>query len=303
MSSTAPTSTTNAAAMTEANRLVFDEMAIRMYRSPINRASMATLSNALLDRLSWIGVEWRNHQSINDNESKEPSRKLRLLDYACGTGALILTLAPYVDSAYGIDVSPGMLASLSEQAAARSDIPSGRVKTVIGDLIGVEEGASVGELDGEEWWGFDVVSVGMALHHFDDPGNAVQRLVKRLKPGGVLIATELVVGGGEGHDHGGHDHGHGHGHGHAHGHFMQEFSDVLESVKSSGGKDGEMAQNLQKAVKGHEFPEVEVKKMFEAAGLVDVETDQMKEDFKFEFGEPPRLMTRKAFFAKGRKSA
>ena len=42
----------------------------------------------------------------------------RLLDLGCGTGTILLELAPHVAEAHGVDLSPGMIAIASRKATA-----------------------------------------------------------------------------------------------------------------------------------------------------------------------------------------
>jgi len=60
--------------------------------------------------------------------------------------------------------------------------------------------------------GFDIVVVSMALHHVEDPAKLLSELVRRLKPGGVVVALDWAPSDGGTHGaHGNHDHGHAHG--------------------------------------------------------------------------------------------
>lgn len=59
----------------------------------------------------------------------------------------------------GIDVSENMV-GLYNEAARSSGLESERARAVVGDLLGAEGGGGDG-FGGEEWWGFDVVVVGL----------------------------------------------------------------------------------------------------------------------------------------------
>jgi len=50
---------------------------------------------------------------------------------------------------------------------------------------------------GPQFQDFDVATVGLGFHHFDDPDLAAQRLAARLRPGGVLLILDFLV---HGHD-------------------------------------------------------------------------------------------------------
>lgn len=49
-------------------------------------------------------------------------------------------------------------------------------------------------LKGKEYFDFDLIVISMALHHVEDPQNAIDKLVERLKPGtGVLVVIDWEV--------------------------------------------------------------------------------------------------------------
>lgn len=103
------------------------------------------------------------------------------------------------------------------------------------------------EFSGPEFNGFDMLTVSMALHHFQDPDIALQKLAKRLKNGGVCYIIDLVPQPGSVDDHG---HGHGHDHGHdEHAKHQHEFGDAAHTVKTHG------------------FTKEHMQKLFQGAGL------------------------------------
>ena len=120
-------------------------------------------------------------------------------------------LGPSVSAIRALDLSPNMVARYNELAAL-SEIPSVRnARAVEGDLLTATAtdpaeaaAASSGAVDvnGAEFFDFDVVAVGVGLHHFDDPARAIGRLARRLRAGGVLVVVDFVDeedGGGHGH--------------------------------------------------------------------------------------------------------
>lgn len=107
------------------------------------------------------------------------------------------------------------------------------------------------EYSGPDFYELDVVTISMALHHFEHPGLALQRLAPRLKKGGVCYIIDFVPSSGHDHVHshgqgdgGKHDHDHKHGHGHG-----SEFGDAAHTVKTHG------------------FSKEDMQKLFEGAGL------------------------------------
>jgi len=98
----------------------------------------------------------------------------------------------------------------------------------------------------------DVLTVSMALHHFEHPDRALQQLGARLKKGGVCFIIDLVADSGHGHGHG-HDHSHKHGHGgHEHEH---EFGNAAHTVKSHGFSP----ESMRDLFKGAGFDSIEYK--------------------------------------------
>ncbi|TVY80996.1 putative methyltransferase [Lachnellula suecica] len=118
-------------------------------------------------------------------------------------------------------------------------------------------------LSGPELYEFDISAVGLGFHHFDDPALAAKRLVERLKPGGTLLIIDFQP------------HEHMHHHTHA----------AAKTVTHMG------------------FSEVDVKRMFEEAGVGEgfeyvvvgkgiVFTDKSDES---------KTVSRKVFMARGSK--
>lgn len=61
-----------------------------------------------------------------------------------------------------------------------------KVESAVGSLL-----SEPSSLAGEEYQGFDLVTVGAALHHFPSAADAVRLLAGRLEPGGVLCTQDL----------------------------------------------------------------------------------------------------------------
>lgn len=116
------------------------------------------------------------------------------------------------------------------------------------------------EFSGPEYHNFDMVAVSMALHHFEHPDLALQRLATRLKKGGVFYIIDFVPhsGSGRGHEHKDgqgdvpddeHEQGHTHGRGHWHEHGKADFGGATHTVQTHG------------------FSREDMQKLFEGAGL------------------------------------
>jgi SAM-dependent methyltransferase len=68
--------------------------------------------------------------------------------------------------------------------------PTLNAKAVVGDLLN-PSGTSP-SLSGPEYHNFDLAAVGFGFHHFDNLTLATERLVSRLKPGGVFLIADFL---------------------------------------------------------------------------------------------------------------
>jgi ubiquinone/menaquinone biosynthesis C-methylase UbiE len=99
----------------------------------------------------------------------------RVLDVACGTGALLAAIAAAHPGAQltGLDLSPEMLA-----VAAR------RLGPEVGLSVGAAEALPFGDA------AFDLVVSSNAFHFFPDPAAALAEMRRVLGPGGSLVVTD-----------------------------------------------------------------------------------------------------------------
>lgn len=118
---------------------------------PWQRKLSSQVSDALQERRIWINIQWANSK---DN--------VKLLDYACGTGAITKALGPYVTTIQGIDISEKMVQEYNH-AALSSGLQPDRVSAVVGDLF---TGQVAEHLGGSRFRDFDVAVVGLGFHHF-----------------------------------------------------------------------------------------------------------------------------------------
>ena len=260
----------------------------------------AQIQEGIISRLDWLDIPLLNP---NDNKDEEQQPKeVKLLDYACGTGLMAECLAPYVTVTRGIDLSTTMVESFNKKHLSLG-IPAEKTHAVVGDLF-TDPVDSM--FEGEEWWGFDIVSVGAAFHHFEGPVEAARRLKERLRPGGVVLISDMLEGGdvpvkegeggeggseeeiGDGHGHHHHHHGHGHEHGHGHAETQEDSDDPLLKHQDK----------MKKSIV--QFFDVEgIKKVFEEAGLVDVDVRVLDERIWTNFGGNRTWKT--IFLAKGKR--
>lgn len=102
----------------------------------------------------------------------DPSHEL--LEVACGTGAVLLNLAPHVRRAVGLDLTPEMLAVARAKAPANVELMEG-----LADALPFADGS------------FDRVVNRLAIHHFGDPALCLREMARVLKPGGLLALADL----------------------------------------------------------------------------------------------------------------
>jgi len=242
------------------------------------------------------------------------------------------TFGPYVTKTLGVDISPNMVATYKSRAST-AGLSKETVDAVVGDLF-EKSNPKPEELNGKEWWGFDLATVGFGFHHFEDVVHAAKQLKERLRPGGALVINDFLEGGdlladengnpveGSEGNHAVHKHGHGHGH-HGHGHGHHEHGHKHEHHDEKGhnghshghahshehnpeGKDGdftnpnpELRKKMTDSIVVPHFTIDGVKDFFTAAGFVDVYVITLKERSYMEFGG--KKLWRTILIAKGRR--
>ncbi|KAF2280352.1 S-adenosyl-L-methionine-dependent methyltransferase [Westerdykella ornata] len=272
--------------ITETNRLAFNTFASQYDILPWNQRLTSQIRTALEDRKDWIGARF-----VSESNS-DPNRLVKLIDYACGTGAITKALGPYVNSVKGIDISEQMVERYNA-AARNSGLAPEQASAVVGNLC-LEQGVPE-ELLGEEWNNFDVAAISLGFHHFESPSLALRRLAERLRPGsGVLVIVDFLPTETDGHaekcSHG-HKHGneahsphHGHGAHHAHGAHHKHHSEGPAHSHSQSG-----------------FTRESMKQMYTEAG-VGADFDFVVLPEPAVLGEAPDARKRKLFIAKGRRA-
>ena len=102
----------------------------------------------------------------------------RALEYGCGTGLVGLRLLPHLGHVLETDLSPGMLAVLSDKARAAG---LDKVETQVLDLTRSPPPAAC----------FDLIFSSMALHHIPDVAALVRSFFSMLVPGGWVALADL----------------------------------------------------------------------------------------------------------------
>ena len=111
-----------------------------------------------------------------------PAAGDRVLDVACGAGALVIEIAPRVERAVGVDISDGMLEiARSRLVAAGKDAPVADVEFLRGpsDALPFPDGS------------FTALVCTTALHHFPDPQGSIDEFARVLEPGGRLVIGDM----------------------------------------------------------------------------------------------------------------
>jgi ubiquinone/menaquinone biosynthesis C-methylase UbiE len=106
---------------------------------------------------------------------------MRLLEFGCGTGSTALAHAPYVNHIHAIDISSRMI----EIARAKADESQIRNVTFAQGTLD-----SLDAPDG----GFDAVLGLNVLHLLNDYEQAIARVHRLLRPGGVFISSTACIG-------------------------------------------------------------------------------------------------------------
>ncbi|KAK9491192.1 S-adenosyl-L-methionine-dependent methyltransferase [Lipomyces doorenjongii] len=174
------------------NRAHFNQIAAT-YDKDLDEG-LKSLTEAVQARIDWIGVDW--------------NRPVKVLDYACGTGvisrvimlcsSIVLSfsltelttqaLAPHVTELIGVDISEEMVAKYNANADALG--PGGaKMSALLGNLTD-RDNPPADQFADPRYFNFDLIVVGMALHHMDDPTYALTRLGARLKNRGVLFVID-----------------------------------------------------------------------------------------------------------------
>src|SRR5215467_3697085 len=102
-----------------------------------------------------------------------------VLDVACGPGLLVCAFARVVKHATGLDMTPAML----EQARKIQQEQSlANVAWELGDVYSLPfAGAD-----------FSIVSSRFALHHLEQPLNALKEMQRVCKPGGTIVVADMA---------------------------------------------------------------------------------------------------------------
>lgn len=227
------------------------------------------VSDELRRKVTFIGAHW--------STGEQDPRKVRLLDYACGTGSvsrvymtwthvacivvrltMLQALAPYVNDIRGIDISENMVDRYND-LAKDPELMQRNAKAVVGNLF--TEDRPSDSLNTDDLSGFDIAAVGLGFHHFTSPTLAISRLAERVLPGGVVL--------------------------------------IIDLLDEGQGEDEANLSDARPTMTAHGFSEASMKKTFEDAGLQDAVFGVMEEPIELVFHD--KKVNRKIFLARAIK--
>ncbi|KAF2119072.1 S-adenosyl-L-methionine-dependent methyltransferase [Lophiotrema nucula] len=148
---------------------------------PINRKAREGLDAAARSRLDFVGVEW---STLPDGT--KTGQEVKMLDYACGPGAMTRIYGPYVSEVKAIDLEPAMVERYNKNKTTWDVAPGFVSSAIVGNLL-----SNPVTIEDRMYEAFDLITVGAALHHFPSAVEAVTRLAQLLRPGGVLLIQDL----------------------------------------------------------------------------------------------------------------
>ena len=124
----------------------------------------------------------RLYSDIAARMKRRLSRKMNVLELACGTGLISRRIAASVQSLEATDFSPEMIAEAKKKAS------SSRLHFSVQDATALPYASG----------SFDAVVIVNALHILPEPETVLAEIHRVLKPGGLLLAPTFVHGEGVG---------------------------------------------------------------------------------------------------------
>ena len=102
----------------------------------------------------------------------------RVLECACGTGAISVAIAPVCARLVATDYSEGMLSQARKKLATHSNVTVEQA-----DITALSYATD----------SFDVAVAGNVIHLLPDPAQALRELARVVKPGGTIIVPTYVI--------------------------------------------------------------------------------------------------------------
>jgi len=123
-------------------------------------------------------IERAKHIAVALERSLDLSEDLKVLEFGCGTGLTSFSLSVPFKEVVLLDASKGMIEVVQEKI---EHYGIDHMRAVHGDLTS--------ESILEET--FDLIHTTLVLHHIDEVESILEKLYKRLKPGGVIAIVDL----------------------------------------------------------------------------------------------------------------
>ena len=150
----------------------------------MQRAMSEQQKKTVLEQFTKQAVPFANSDLVrNDHVLNRIVRRAELmpgdlcLDVACGPGLLVCAVAPFVQHAVGIDLTPAMLAQAKELQSLKK----------LPNVTWVEGDVAILPFANES---FSVVISRYAFHHFADPRSVLGEMHRVCKPGGRLLLVD-----------------------------------------------------------------------------------------------------------------
>ncbi|KAK1993905.1 methyltransferase domain-containing protein [Colletotrichum falcatum] len=194
---------------TSANKAYFNKLAAE-YDARYEKTTLQ-LEREVRKRKEFIGADWVVDEDEDEDDddddggedgsdrpvqlSATESKRIKLLDYACGTGLISRALAQFTTHCVGIDISENMVAVYNARAENQG-LSTDEMRAYQGDLTDPSDpdpAAFSASFDPSgRFRDFDVAGVGLGFHHFSDPELSARRIVERLRPGGVFFILDFL---------------------------------------------------------------------------------------------------------------
>ena len=122
------------------------------------------------------------NRAVYDGTGEAVARMIRpddrVLECACGTGAISVAIAPVCARLVATDYSEGMLSQARKKLATHSNVTVEQA-----DITALSYATD----------SFDVAVAGNVIHLLPDPAQALRELARVVKPGGTIIVPTYVI--------------------------------------------------------------------------------------------------------------